>query len=434
MNFLHVVPVAAPTAVRDASSCRTAPSIATAHRGRGAAAGSTVQARRARRERRGLRSGIAGDTNGTARFVERLGDRTLVYVALADGATHRRRGHRHEPRAGRRRQSALQYRRPPACICSTTQRGYHAAAQPRGLTSHDAPARACATSARLDATSLFVAPYLLVFAACWSIRCSRAMWLSLHKADFFGGKPASSAWRTSRGCSTTPCFSGTVWQHLLLHPADGAGARGDRPGAGAGAEPRRRARAAILRGVFFSSSVLSVTIVTLIWRLVFMPDGGLHRQCAARRFGGTPIAFLSDADLALPAIAITTIWWCIGLPMMLFLAALQQVPRELYEAAALDNAGRWRTLWRITLPSIRRTFVAGAHHRDRAAVPAVRPGAADDAGRAEQRVAPDRAVHLRSRLQALGRRLRRRGVADPVRAHPDRRDGAVLASRAAGGR
>jgi multiple sugar transport system permease protein len=57
----------------------------------------------------------------------------------------------------------------------------------------------------------------------------------------------------------------------------------------------------------------------------------------------------------MPAIAITTIWWCIGLPMMLFLAALQQVPRELYEAATLDNAGRWRTLASITLPSIRRT-------------------------------------------------------------------------------
>jgi multiple sugar transport system permease protein len=69
------------------------------------------------------------------------------------------------------------------------------------------------------------------------------------------------------------------------------------------------------------------------------------------------IPFLSDAHLAMPAIAITTIWWCIGLPMMLFLAALQQVPAELYEAAALDNAGWWRTLFGITLPSIRRTAV-----------------------------------------------------------------------------
>jgi multiple sugar transport system permease protein len=59
----------------------------------------------------------------------------------------------------------------------------------------------------------------------------------------------------------------------------------------------------------------------------------------------------------LPALAIVTTWWCIGLPMMLFLAALQQVPKDLYEAAALDNASRWHTLMSITLPSIRRTAV-----------------------------------------------------------------------------
>ena len=101
--------------------------------------------------------------------------------------------------------------------------------------------------------------------------------------------------------------------------------------------------------------MLSVTIVTLLWRVVFITDGGFLRLSRSSS-ASAPIPFLSDDDLALPAIAITTIWWCIGLPMMLFLAALQQVPHELYEAAALDNAGRWRTLWSVTLPSIRRTF------------------------------------------------------------------------------
>jgi multiple sugar transport system permease protein len=114
--------------------------------------------------------------------------------------------------------------------------------------------------------------------------------------------------------------------------------------------------AAVLRGVLFSSTVLSVTIVTLLWRVVFVPDGGFIAVLLGA-FGKPPIPFLSDETLALPAIAITTIWWCLGLPMMLFLAALQQGPRELYEAAALDHAGRWKTLWHVTLPCIRRTFV-----------------------------------------------------------------------------
>ena len=90
--------------------------------------------------------------------------------------------------------------------------------------------------------------------------------------------------------------------------------------------------------------MLSVTIVTLIWRFVFMPDAGLLADGLARVRPARRSPFLSDQTLALPALAITTIWWCIGLPMMLFLAALQQIPRDLYEAAALDNAGRWTTL------------------------------------------------------------------------------------------
>jgi multiple sugar transport system permease protein len=61
--------------------------------------------------------------------------------------------------------------------------------------------------------------------------------------------------------------------------------------------------------------------------------------------------------LALPGVAVVTVWWIIGLPMTLFLAALQQIPPDIYEAAALDSAGRARTLWSITLPQIRRTML-----------------------------------------------------------------------------
>ncbi|MCX7317406.1 MAG: sugar ABC transporter permease, partial [Hyphomicrobiales bacterium] len=66
---------------------------------------------------------------------------------------------------------------------------------------------------------------------------------------------------------------------------------------------------------------------------------------------------MTDEALALPGIAVVTVWWIIGLPMMLFLSALQQIPDEIYEAAALDNASRWKTLTQITLPAIRRTII-----------------------------------------------------------------------------
>ena len=110
--------------------------------------------------------------------------------------------------------------------------------------------------------------------------------------------------------------------------------------------------AGVLRGVFFSSSVLSVTIVTLIWRFVLTPDAGLIAKLLGV-FGWEPIPFLSHPDLTVPALAITTVWWSLGLPMMLFLAGLQQIPGDIYEAAALDRASRWTTFWKVTLPSLR---------------------------------------------------------------------------------
>jgi len=201
---------------------------------------------------------------------------------------------------------------------------------------------------------LFIAPYLLVFTVLLIYPLFSGMWLSLHKADLFGGSKfigVENYSRLLRDAVFLRSVRNTCYFVLLTVPAltlIGLGL--------ALALNSQTRRSAILRGLFFSSSVLSVTIVTLIWRMVLIPDGGLIAALLTK-VGLAPIAFLSDAHLALPALGLVTVWWCIGLPMMLFLAALQQVPKDLYEAAALDNAGRWRTLISITLPSIRRTAV-----------------------------------------------------------------------------
>jgi multiple sugar transport system permease protein len=198
----------------------------------------------------------------------------------------------------------------------------------------------------------FVLPYLLVFTALLILPLLSGAWLSLHKADLFGGSQfigVENYVRLFHDAVFLQAIRNTCYFVILTVPALTL------VGLGLALALNTRSRwSALLRGLFFSSSVLSVTIVTLIWRMVLIPDGGLIARALAL-FHLRPIPFLSDAHLALPAIAVTTIWWCIGLPMMLFLAALQQVPAEIYEAAALDNAGRWRTLLSITLPSIKRT-------------------------------------------------------------------------------
>jgi multiple sugar transport system permease protein len=201
---------------------------------------------------------------------------------------------------------------------------------------------------------LYVAPYLVVYVVLIAYPLLAGLWLSLHKADFFGERVFVGLENFAR-LMEDDIFLGSLWNtiYFIFLTVPALAILGL---ALALALNRPTRTAAWLRGVFFASSVLSVTIVTLLWRVVFITDGGFIAT-VLQALGRSPIPFLTDEDLALPAIAITTIWWCIGLPMMLFLAALQQVPPELYEAAALDNAGRWKTLWHVTLPSIRRTFV-----------------------------------------------------------------------------
>jgi multiple sugar transport system permease protein len=201
---------------------------------------------------------------------------------------------------------------------------------------------------------LFVAPFLLIYLVILIYPLFNGIWLSFQRVDLFGGGEFIGLENYGR-LAEDPIFRASVWQtillalmivpiltviSLMLAMALNRATRG----------------AAIFRGIFFSSSVLSVTIVTLIWRFVLAPDAGLLGE-AAKSLGLEPINFLSEPGPALWALAITTIWWSVGLPMMLFLAGLQQIPQDMYEAAALDRASKWTTFWRVTLPSLRRTLI-----------------------------------------------------------------------------
>jgi len=111
----------------------------------------------------------------------------------------------------------------------------------------------------------------------------------------------------------------------------------------------------ILRTLFFLSQVLSVTVVTLIWQIMFSPRQGLIAN-VTELFGGSPVVWLTDERFAMAAIVITTIWWSLGIAMILFLAGLQDISGDLYEAGALDSATGVKAFWYITLPNLKRTI------------------------------------------------------------------------------
>jgi multiple sugar transport system permease protein len=200
----------------------------------------------------------------------------------------------------------------------------------------------------------FVLPYLAIFVLMLVVPLVAGIRLSMTRGDLFGIK-AFVGFDNFQRLFGDPVFLQSAWNtlHFVLLTVPAMTVIGL---ALALALNNQSRWAAVLRAVFFASTVLSVTVVTLIWRLVLIPEGGLA-AVVAKALGEQPVAFLSQQALALPSVAASTIWWGIGLPMVLFLAALQQVPRDMYEAAALDNASKARTLWSITLPSIRRTIV-----------------------------------------------------------------------------
>lgn len=205
------------------------------------------------------------------------------------------------------------------------------------------------------AYALFVLPFVALYVLMLLWPLAKGIWISFHDHDLLSDDSfwvglanyrelwqdevfRQVVWNTIRFVAiSTPIF---VILSLMLALAL------NRPGK----------LATFLRATFFCASVFSVTLITLVWKLALMPERGLIAQ-AFQALGIPELPLLTSDHLALTTIALVTVWWIIGLPMILFLSALQQIPSDIYEAAALDNTPRWRVLTHITLPSLKRAIV-----------------------------------------------------------------------------
>jgi len=107
----------------------------------------------------------------------------------------------------------------------------------------------------------------------------------------------------------------------------------------------------LYRVVMYAPVVLSISVIGVIFQRLLAPFGLLNS--ALEGVGIEGFNYLTDPNLVLPSLSLTTIWWGFGFPMLIFLAALYAVPDVLYEAARIDGAGRRAILRHITLPLIR---------------------------------------------------------------------------------
>lgn len=110
----------------------------------------------------------------------------------------------------------------------------------------------------------------------------------------------------------------------------------------------------IFRSIFYIPAILPGVAVAMVWLAVFRPQGGIFNSILGW-FGLGPLPWLTSPDWALPSFIIMSLWG-IGGGMIIYLAGLQSVPTQLYEAAEIDGAGRWARLRNVTLPMISPTI------------------------------------------------------------------------------
>lgn len=107
-----------------------------------------------------------------------------------------------------------------------------------------------------------------------------------------------------------------------------------------------------LRAFYFVPAITAIVAISLIWGNIYNSQFGLLNWLLSL-IGKGPVEWLSDPTTAKFSVALVAIWRGSGLDTIIFLAALQAIPAEYYEAAAIDGAGEWRKIFRITLPLMR---------------------------------------------------------------------------------
>lgn len=112
----------------------------------------------------------------------------------------------------------------------------------------------------------------------------------------------------------------------------------------------------LMENAFFFPYIFSMTVVSTLWAWLMQKDFGIFNQ-ALMAMGRQPISWLTNEHLAMWSVALTTLWWTAGFNMVLFSAGIKQIPREVFESAAIDGASYWQRITHITIPLVSSTTV-----------------------------------------------------------------------------
>jgi multiple sugar transport system permease protein len=204
---------------------------------------------------------------------------------------------------------------------------------------------------------LFMAPYLVLFLAFVIAPTIYGIWISLHDWDYtLPGKPfvgldnytalfSSDSlaferfWRSMRA---TAIFTAMSVPLLLIVPLFVALAMNQ----------KFRGRNAF-RAIYFAPYVLGVAVVAVMWRFLLDNNIGMINYYMGKVGLPDDIAWTTAVPAAWFALVGVTVWWTLGFNAVIYLAGLQDIPKELYEAAEVDGANAWQRFRNVTLPGLR---------------------------------------------------------------------------------
>jgi len=112
-----------------------------------------------------------------------------------------------------------------------------------------------------------------------------------------------------------------------------------------------------LRVLFYAPGIISVSVLGIIGIRIWDTQLGVVNYFVTTLMHGPRISWLGNPSLVLPALSITTVWWTLGFPMLVFIAGLQNIPETLYEAAKIDGANPRQSFFYITIPLIMPTML-----------------------------------------------------------------------------
>lgn len=114
----------------------------------------------------------------------------------------------------------------------------------------------------------------------------------------------------------------------------------------------------VYRAIFYFPYMLSWVVIGIVWKWIYNPNiGFMDELLKLIGLGDLNIKWLSDPKIALYCVFVAALWQSVGQPMLYFLAGLQSIPQELYEAARVDGAGKISLFFHITIPQLKETFV-----------------------------------------------------------------------------